>query len=64
VLDDLGFASDHEAVAALKAPHATARPAIDQVDTTVEQIGGAADVVSVVGVSAVDDRVSLLHVER
>ena len=62
MLDDVGFASDHEAVAPVDSPHAAARPAVDVVDAPVGEVGGTADVISVVGVAAVDDDVSSLHV--
>ena len=51
-------AADHEAEAAIEAEHAAARAAVEVVDPPLAELGGAADVVPVVGVAAVDDRVA------
>src|SRR6185312_6199997 len=57
VIDSLLRAADHHAVAALDAPDAARRAAIDIVDALLGQLLGAADVVLVVGIAAVDDDV-------
>src|SRR5215218_2173510 len=54
-------AADHQAVAAIEAEDAAAGPAVDVVDPLLAHLLGAADVVAVVGVAAVDDRVPLLQ---
>ena len=54
-------AADHEAVAALETEHAAARPAVQVVDTAGLELLRAADVVGVVRVAAVDDRVPRLE---
>ena len=55
-------APDHEAVAPLEPEDAAAGSAVDVVDPALGQGGGAADVVTVVGVAAVDHGVA--RVER
>ena len=60
-LHDLVLAADHEAVAALEAPHASARAHVDVVQPLGAQALRARDVVVIVGVAAVDDRVVLLQ---
>src|SRR5438552_28110 len=60
VLDHLRLAADHLAVAALQAPDAAAGADIDIMQALRLQLGGAADVVDVVRVAAVDDDVPLL----
>jgi hypothetical protein len=57
VLDDWLFATDHQAVAALESPDAAAGADIDVVDVFLGEFGGAAEVVDVVGVAAVDQNV-------
>ena len=51
------FAADHLAVAALGPGDAAARAHVEMVDSARLQRGGAADVIAVVGVAAVDDDV-------
>ena len=60
-LDRAVGAADHQAVAALEAEDAAAGAAVDVVDPLLADLGGAADVVAVVGVAAVDDRVAGLE---
>jgi hypothetical protein len=60
-LDRSVGAADHQAVAALEAEDAAAGAAVDEVDAALAQLLGAADVVAVVGVAAVDDRVARLE---
>ena len=60
-LDRLVGAADHQAVAALEAEDAAAGAAVDVVDPALGELAGAADVVAVVGVAAVDDRVAGLE---
>ena len=56
-LDDGIFAADHQAVAALRSPDPAAGSDVHIVDAFRFQIGGAANVIVVVGVAAVDDHV-------
>ena len=60
-LDDVGLAADHQAEAACEAPHAAARSDVDVVDAVLRELGGVADVLDVVRVAAVDDRVARLE---
>ena len=53
--------ADHQAVAALQAPHAAAGAAVDVVDLPAGGDLRAVDVVAVGGVAAVDDRVAGLQ---
>ena len=55
--DDLLLAADHEAEPALDSPHAAARADVDVVDALLAQLVGVADVLDVVRVAPVDDRV-------
>src|SRR4029077_2040709 len=55
---DPPFTADHHAVAPLQPPHAAARPDIDIVDALRRQLLGAADVVDVIGIAAVDQDVA------
>ena len=50
-------AADHQAVAPLRPPDSAAGPDVHVVDALRFQFGGAADVIVVVGVAAVDDHV-------
>ena len=59
-LDDVTFAPDHEAVAALEAPDTAAGATVDVVDAFGREDSRAVDVVLVVGVATVDDDVVLL----
>ena len=61
VLHDRRFAADHQAVAALQAPDAAAGADVDVVDAPLGELAGAADVVVVVRVAAVDDDVAALE---
>ena len=61
MFDDVGLAADHLAEAALQSPDAAAGAGIDVVDAPWPQRLGAADVVDVVGVAAVDDDVARLE---
>jgi hypothetical protein len=58
VFDDVALAADHQAVAAFQSPHAAAGADVHVVDLFGAQLLGAADVIDVVGVAAVDDDVS------
>ena len=60
-VDDLVLAADHQAEAALESPHAAARPDVDVVDALLAERVGVPDVVDVVRVAAVDDRVAGLE---
>jgi hypothetical protein len=53
--------ADHQAVAALDAPHAAGSAGIEVVDAALAQRRGATHVVLEVGVAAVDDRVAGLQ---
>ena len=57
-LHDVGLAADHETVAPLDAPYAAACPAVDVVKASLGKLLRALDVVSVVGIPAVDDDVA------
>src|SRR6185312_6648153 len=52
-LDRLGLAADHQAVAAVEAPHAAAGAGVDVEDAFLRQRAGAPHVVLVVGIAAV-----------
>src|SRR6185312_15695498 len=56
-LDRLVVAADHQAVAAVEAEDAAAGAHVDVVQPLLAELGGAAQVVAVVGVAAVDDGV-------
>ena len=56
-LDDGFLAADHQAVAPLRPPDPAAGPDVHIVDALGFQLGGAADVIVVIGVAAVDDHV-------
>jgi len=56
--DDLGFAADHEAISLLEPEHAAARADVEIVDAGGAELGGAPDVVLVVGIAAVDQHVA------
>ena len=51
-------AADHHAIAALKPPDAAAGADVDIIDAFRHQLMGAADIVDIVGIAAVDDRVA------
>src|SRR5258705_9104292 len=56
--DGIVFAADHLAIAALESPNAAARADIHIVNAFRREFLGAANVVDVVGVAAVDDDVA------
>ncbi len=61
MLHHIGLAADHHAIAALQPPDAAAGADIDIVDALGRQFLGAADVVDVVGIAAVDQDVARLE---
>src|SRR5262249_26025800 len=61
VADNVGFAADHEAEAAVQPEHPSARADVDIVDALSLQLGGPVDVVAIIRVAAVDDDVAGLH---
>jgi hypothetical protein len=63
-VDRLVAAADHQAVAALAAPDAAADADVHVVDALAAELTRAAQVVDVIGVAAVDDRVALRQVRR
>ena len=58
MLDDVFFAADHHAVAAFESPDTAAGADVDVVDFFGRQFLGAADVVDVIGIAAVDQDVA------
>ena len=54
-------AADHHAIAALKPPDAAAGADVDIVEAFRHEFMGAADIVDIVGIAAVDDRVASLE---
>src|SRR5215472_2768626 len=54
--------TDHHAVTAIDAPHATAGSNVDIVDTLPVQFFRAPNVVFEIGVAAINDRIARLHV--
>ncbi len=64
VPDDIGFAADHEAVAAVLSGDAAARPHVDVVVTESAQLPCASDVVAVVRVAPVDHDVGAVQVRH
>ena len=58
VLDHIRFAADHHAIAAFQAPDAAAGANVDVMDFPAREFLGAANVVDVVGVAAVDEDVA------
>ena len=58
---DLGFPADHQAVAAFESPHPAAGAAVHVVNVLGDQPFGPGDVIAVIGVAAVDDRVAGLQ---
>ena len=60
-LDYPGLPADHQAVAAVETPDATAYADIEIVDALLAEGGGARDVVAVVGVATIDDHVAGIH---
>jgi hypothetical protein len=61
VLHNSRLATDHNAVPALEPPDAAARADIDVVNTARREVLSAADIVDVVRVSAVDERIAFLQ---
>src|SRR5258706_55633 len=62
--DGVVFAADHLAIAALEAPDASAGPHINIVNAATGKFLGAANVVDVVGVAAIDDDVARFELGR
>ena len=58
MLHDIALAADHHAIAALQAPHAAAGADIDVMDPLGVQLLGAANVVDVIGIAAVNQDVA------
>src|SRR6185437_17055942 len=61
VIHSLLRAADHQAIAAFYTPHAAGRAAIDVANVLPGQFLGAADVVLVKGIAAIDDDVVRLQ---
>ena len=61
VLDDARLAADHKAVAAVEAPDAAAGAGIDIVDARRGEPLGAIDVITIIGIAAIDDDVAALE---
>jgi hypothetical protein len=61
MLDDSFVAADHQAIAAVQTPDSAAGSAIDVVDALGLELGGAANVVMIVRVAAIDDDVARLQ---
>lgn len=61
VLDGLGVAANHHAVATLQAPDATGRPDVHVVQAFFRQGLAATHVVFIEGVAAVDDHIAGFH---
>ncbi len=59
--DHVALAANHQTEALLKAEHAAARADVDVMNPLLLKLAGAADVVMVVGVAAVDDDVIFLQ---
>src|ERR1700688_3516314 len=57
-LYDVIFAANHLAIAALESPNSTARANVDVVNALCGELLGAANIVDVVGVAAVDQDVA------
>src|SRR5690348_15119681 len=57
-LNNLGLATDHLAIATLQAPDATAGAAVDIMNVVGLQFFGAANVVMIIRVAAVDDDIT------
>ena len=60
-LDDGVLPADHQAVAAVQTPDTAGRADVDVVDPARSQLRGSREIVAVVGVAAVDDRVIWLE---
>src|SRR5262249_31713859 len=56
-IDRLFLTADHQAIPAVQSPHAAARANVHVMDALPAQLLRAADVVDVVGVSAIDEDV-------
>ena len=61
MLHHVALAADHHAIAALEAPDAAAGADVDIVDALGRQLLGAADVVDVIGIAAVDQDIAALE---
>ncbi|MNG82637.1 hypothetical protein D3C79_413460 [compost metagenome] len=60
-LEHVLFATDHHAVATVQAPHTARGADIQVMQPALGQLGGAAHVVLVEGVAAIDDRIARLQ---
>ena len=63
-LHDIGLAADHQAVAALQSPDAAAGADVDVMDALGLQFLGAANIVDVIRIAAIDDDVAFFHARR
>jgi hypothetical protein len=61
VLDDLLFATNHQAVPAFETPHSAARADVNIVDAVCRELLSAPDVVHVIRVAAIDQNVARLE---
>ena len=61
-IDDLILAADHHAVASFQTPHASARADVDVVNSLRRQFLCPPDIVDIVRIAAIDDRVAGLEV--
>ena len=62
VLHDVIGSADHHAIAAVDAPNSTAGADVDEVDSLLLELAGAADIVALeVRIATVDDDVARLH---
>ena len=58
IVECVRFRTDHEAIATLDSPHAAAGAGIDVVDAFFAECGGAADIVFVIRIAAIDQDVT------
>ncbi len=63
-LDDFFFAANHHAIAAFQAPNAAAGTYVNVMETLGRQFLGAANVVNVVRIAAVDEDVAWIEVRQ
>src|SRR6185295_15910028 len=64
MLHRFGFAADHHAIAALQTPDAAARADVNIVDAFCGQLFGAANIIDVVGIAAVDQDIAALEMRQ
>ena len=64
MLHRFGFAADHHAIAALEAPDATAGADIHIVNSFWDELLGAADVIDVIRIAAVNQDVATLEMRQ